>query len=148
MKYLQTTNPALGLTLVRVIVGLVFVVHGAQKMFQFGPAGVAGGMAQMGIPLPVLSAWIVTLLEFFGGLALIFGVLTRVVGALLAFQMLVAVAVVHFKAGFFLPSGYEYALTLMVLSIALAVGGPGAFALDNTIFGRPTEHRPPTRMAA
>lgn len=147
MKYVGSGDPAMGLTFVRVIVGLVFVVHGAQKMFMFGPSGVAGAMAQMGIPAPALSAWIVMLLEFFGGLALMAGLLTRVVSALFAFQMLVAVIAVHLKAGFFLPAGYEYALTLMVASIGLAVGGPGALALDNTIFGRSTV-RTRERMAA
>ena len=72
---------------------------------------------------------VVTLVEFFGGLALVLGLFTRWAAVLIACDMLVAVTVVHLRGGFFLPKGFEYALTMLAASIALALAGPGAAAL-------------------
>jgi putative oxidoreductase len=130
-----TTNKLLpyGLTLIRVIVGIVFLAHGSQKLFAYGIGGVAAGMGQLGLPLPLVSATLVTATEFLGGLALILGLGTRLAAAPIAFAMLIAVTVAHGAGGFFLPTGFEYALTLLVLNVALILTGPGAFALDNVI---------------
>jgi putative oxidoreductase len=125
-----------GIALLRIIVGIVFVMHGAQKVFTFGIEGVTGGFTQMGIPFPALSAWLVSGVELVGGAALILGLATRFVAVPIAFSMLVAVAMVHAKNGFFLPNGYEYALTLLVANAALVLTGSGAFALDNLIARR------------
>ena len=122
-----------GITLVRGIVGLVFVAHGAQKLFQFGITGVAGAMAQMGIPFPQLSAVLVTGTEFLGGLLLLAGLFTRWASLPLGFAMAVAVITVHLPGGFFAPKGVEYPLTLLVASLGLALTGGGAFALDNLL---------------
>lgn len=131
----MTTNTLLpyGLTLIRVIVGIVFLAHGSQKLFSFGIAGIAGGMGQIGLPLPYVSAVLVTFTEFLGGLALVLGLGTRLAAAPIAFAMLIATTVAHGAGGFFLPTGFEYALTLLVLNVALILTGPGAFALDNVI---------------
>ena len=131
----MTTNTLLpyGLTLIRVIVGIVFLAHGSQKLFGYGIAGVAGAMGQVGLPLPYVSAALVTFTEFFGGLALVLGLGTRLAAAPIAFAMLIATTVAHGAGGFFLPTGFEYALTLLVLNVALILTGPGAFALDNVI---------------
>ncbi len=133
MKTIESRQ-ALGLTLIRVIVGIVFLVHGSQKLFIYGHAGVAGAMSQMGIPLPALSAYLIMFTEFFGGLALLLGLLSRLAALPIAFSMLVAILQVHLKNGFFNPTGYEYPLTLLVASVGLAVAGGGAFALDNVVF--------------
>ena len=122
-----------GITLVRGIVGLVFVAHGAQKLFQFGITGVAGAMAQMDIPFPQLSAVLVTGTEFLGGLLLLAGLFTRWASLPLGFAMAVAVITVHLPGGFFAPKGVEYPLTLLVASLGLALTGGGAFALDNLL---------------
>ena len=127
------TLRAYGITLFRLIVGAVFVLHGAQKLFVFGHAGVAGGFAQMGIPVAGFSAWLVMIVEFFGGLALILGLGTRLVAIPLVIDMIGAIYFVHAKHGFFLPNGYEFALLLGVLSAGLALTGSGALALDNLI---------------
>jgi putative oxidoreductase len=133
---MRATNERLrdyGITLFRLIVGAVFVLHGAQKLFVFGHAGVAGGFAQMGIPAPELAAWVVTLVEFIGGIALILGLGTRLVAIPLMIDMIGAIFFVHGKNGFFLPNGYEFALVMLVASAGLALTGSGALALDNLI---------------
>jgi len=122
-------------TILRVAVGTVFLAHGAQKLFVFHFGGVAQFFTQAGIPLPALSAVVVTLAEFLGGLALVLGFGTRIGALLLAFDMLGAIALVHFKGGFFAPRGLEYPFVLLAANIGLMLTGAGALALDN-LFGR------------
>jgi putative oxidoreductase len=119
-----------GLLLVRAALGIVFVAHGWQKLAVYGVSGVATGFEQMGFPVPMLNAAIITAVEFGGGLLLIAGAGTRVVAALLAFAMLVATVVAHGSAGFFLPTGYEFALTLMLVNLALTQTGAGRYSVD------------------
>ncbi len=123
-----------GLTLLRAVVGVVFLAHGYQKFFVWGIGGVTGAFTQMGIPAPHVSAYLAASAEFFGGLALLLGLLTRLAAVPVAITMLVAILQVHLKGGFFAPQGMEYPLTLLVANIALIVAGGGAFALDNVIF--------------
>ncbi len=131
MEKLQ--QQALGIALVRFIVGLVFLVHGSQKLFVFGFHGVQMFFTQGHIPLPAASAVVVTLVEFLGGVALILGLGTRIAAALIAINMLGAIVFVHLKGGFFAPAGFEYPLTLLIASAGLAIAGSGAFALDNLL---------------
>ncbi len=127
---------SLGITLFRLAVGTVFLAHGGQKLFVYHFAGVAQFFAHAGIPLPTLSAVVVTLVEFFGGLALIFGLGTRIAAALLAIDMIGAIVLVHAKHGFFLPTGFEYAFTMLLANIGLILTGPGALAFDNFLATR------------
>ncbi len=96
-----------GLAVLRVVVGIVFLMHGGQKLFIYGFHNVGGFMQQLGIPLPQVAGVVVTLVEFFGGLALLLGLFTRWAAVLIACDMLVAVTVVHLRGGFFLPKGYS-----------------------------------------
>ena len=128
-----SSSPSWGTTLLRVIVGVVFVVHGSQKLFSFGFAGVTAFFTHAGIPLPTVAAPVVTLVEFLGGLALVLGVGTRVAALLLACDMVGAIVFVHFKNGFFMPTGYEFALTMLAANLSLALTGPGATSVDGMI---------------
>lgn len=125
-----------GLALLRIVTGSVFLAHGAQKLFAFGLAGVSGSFSQMGVPLPALTAPLVSGLEFFGGIALIIGLLTRLVGLGLAIDMLGAIFIVHLAGGFFVPKGVEFVLMLFAAGATLALTGAGVFSLDAVLARR------------
>jgi putative oxidoreductase len=123
-----------GITVLRVVVGIVFLVHGTQKLFGFGFDGVAEGFERLGIPLPLFFAVVVTLVEFLGGVALILGLLTRFVSISLAIAMLVATLLVYFPNGFFsMNGGYEYTLVLIAATAALILERSGEAALGRVL---------------
>jgi putative oxidoreductase len=126
----------IGLAILRVVVGVIFLVHGGQKLFVYGFAGVTGAFAGMGIPLPGVMGPFVALLEFFGGLALVAGLLTRLAALGLALNMLGAILFVHLAAGFLLPNGYEFALSLLGSTALVALTGAGAYSVDALIARR------------
>jgi putative oxidoreductase len=127
------TRSALGTTLLRFIIGAIFIAHGSQKLITFGLAGTAGFLGTLGVPAPGLMAPVLIATELGGGILLVLGLLTRWVSIPLAFTMVVAIATVHLAHGFFLPQGYEFALLVGVGLLTLALQGSGAFALDDVI---------------
>ena len=136
----------------RLVVGAGFVCHGLAKWGR-GPAGFARLLEQIGIPFPAFSAWTVTLLEVFGGLALLAGALVALVSIPLAASMLVAMFTVHLRYGFssintiglgpdgpvFGPPGYEINLLYVGALVALAVAGPSAWSVDGWLRDRRTK---------
>ena len=119
-----------GMIPLRIVVGLVFLMHGAQKLFVFGVAGTADIMGKLGLPVPMLCALIVIVVELVGGAAIVLGAFARLAGALLAFEMVVAILVARLHGGFFAPYGYEFELTLLGACLTFALQGPGRFSLD------------------
>ena len=118
------------LTVLRVVLGITFIMHGGQKLFVYGLDGVAGSFAQMGIPGASFMGPFVAFVEFFGGIAIVLGLLTRLAAVGLAATMVVAILTVHLKAGFFNPGGIEFPLSLLGTAVTLAITGAGAYSLD------------------
>ena len=119
-----------GMLPLRIVVGLVFLMHGAQKLFIFGVGGTADIMDKLGLPLPLVCAAIVITVELLGGLAILLGAFARLAGALLAFEMVVAIVVARLHGGFFAPYGYEFELTLLGACLTFALSGPGRMSLE------------------
>ena len=137
---LLATDDGAGALALRIPVGIVFAAHGAQKLFGwFGGYGLEGSgqfFASVGLNPGYLLALLAGLAEFFGGLALIAGLLVRPAAAALAFAMLVAIFAVHWGKGFFAASGgYEFALALFAASLSLLFSGAGRFSVDRAIIG-------------
>jgi putative oxidoreductase len=124
---------ALGITILRVTIGIVFAAHGEQKLVVLHFAGVARNFAVLGLPRPDICAVAVTLLEFIGGLMLILGLFSRWPALLLAAEMLLAIFFAHLRHGFAGPNGFEHPLTLLVANLVLAFNGPGWAALDSKL---------------
>lgn len=125
----------------RLVAGVIFTAHGAQKLFAwFGGYGLDATGQWMesiglvpGYPLAVMAGSA----EFFGGIFLIVGLLTRPTSAVLAITMLVAMFSVHIDNGLFMSNnGYEFSLALLAISVSLLLSGAGKLSLDNLITKR------------
>jgi putative oxidoreductase len=130
-----------GLTVLRIVVGVIFAAHGSQKLFGlfggYGLAGTAQWMESIGLTPGYLMATLAGGTEFFAGLALIIGLLTRPAALGLAFLSLVAIFSVHIGNGLFMANnGYEFALALLAGSIAVLIEGAGKLSADNAIARR------------
>lgn len=128
-------NPDLGLAILRVVLAVIFIAHGAPKLFG-GVDGLAGYLGSIGVPLPLAAAWVVTVLEFFGGLALLTGFFVTPVALLLTAHMLTGIVLVHAEGGFYVVgsqanNGIEFNLLLAASLLALVFGGPGLAAIDS-----------------
>lgn len=119
----------------RIPVGIIFIAHGAQKLFGwFGGYGLEGTgqwMASIGLEPGYLMALLAGSAEFFGGLALVLGLLVRPAAIVLAFTMAVAIVTVHLGNGLFMDNnGYEFGLALLAVTVSLAVAGAGRGSVD------------------
>lgn len=133
----QSRLTTTAVTVLRVILGFLFAAHGWQKFNEWTIAGTQAAFAQMGVPAANVSAPLIAGLELAGGIALILGVLTRVVAALLAIDMIGALFLVHASAGVFADKGgYELVLLLGAAALALALTGAGRLSVDRAVFGR------------
>ena len=144
-RKLFSTSNDFTLTLGRLVLGVVFFAHGAQKMLGwFGGYGFHGTMGfftqQMGIPAPL--AFLAICAEFFGGLGLLVGLLGRVAALGIIVNMLVAIVTVHHVNGFFMNwsgqqkgEGFEYHLLAIALAIVVLIKGSGAVSIDRAIAG-------------
>ena len=135
---LFTSNAGLSALVLRVPVGIVLAAHGAQKLFAwFGGYGLectGQYMESIGLAPGFLMALLAGSAEFFGGLALVLGVLTRPAALVSAFTMLMAIFTAHISNGLFLSNGgYEYALALFAATLSLVFSGAGRLAVDNLI---------------
>jgi len=138
LSNMLTSKAGAAALILRVPVGLVLAAHGVQKLFGWfggnGLAGTAQWLSSMGMEPGYLMAILAGSAEFFGGLALVVGLLTRLAALVAAFTMLVAIFSVHISNGLFVGNGgYEYALILMVALLALVVQGGGAFSMDKAL---------------
>lgn len=129
-------RPDIALLVVRLAVGFSFFMHGYQKVFGTGVAGVTQGFTQMGIPLPGIAAPFIAFLELAGGIALMLGVLTRVFAFLLACDMAVAIMLVHMKNGYLGQGGMELTFLLGMMALALVLAGAGSLGIDAAIAKR------------
>jgi putative oxidoreductase len=146
IRRLFQTDGSWALTILRVALGIVFFMHGSQKMLGwFGGFGFSGTMGffthQMKIPAPF--AFLAIAAEFFGGLGLILGFLTRIAAFVIAVEMFVAVAMVHAPNGFFMNwygnqkgEGFEYHILAIAMAVAVTIRGAGALSVDGALYRR------------
>lgn len=125
-----------GITILRVVIGLTFFLHGWQKLFDQSIGGLGQFFGMLGVPAPGAAAVAITFVELLGGAALIVGLFTRIAGLLLALDMLGAILFFHYHQGFFVSpeaAGVELVLALGAAALCLALTGPGALALDDVL---------------
>jgi putative oxidoreductase len=130
------TGPAgdLALLLARVVLGVVLIAHGWQKVFEYGFSGVTASFAKLGVPAPPVSAAYASVVELVGGVLLLAGVLTTVVGVLVVLDMLGAFLFVHAGHGIFVESqGWELVAVIAVGALLLVGAGAGRFSVDHVI---------------
>ncbi|MGA8152296.1 MAG: DoxX family protein [Terriglobales bacterium] len=127
MRFLDRIQP-LGLLALRLVVGSIMIAHGYSKVFHGGLAQHVQRVSSLGLPGWLAYPSAVT--EFFGGMLLIAGLLTRFVSLAFLIDMLVAIWKIHWKNGMFGKGGYEFPLTLATVAFALIFFGAGPIALD------------------
>ena len=119
-----------GVTLLRVVVGAVYIMHAYLALAIFGPSGMVAYQVKNGIPFPEIATWYLILAHGLGGICLVLGIFTRWAALANVPVMLGAIVFVHLKSGFWAhQGGYEYALVLLLASLALAMTGGGALSL-------------------
>jgi putative oxidoreductase len=131
MRRLLPLNTDLALLVLRVVLGIIMIVHGWAKVTDLG--GTIEGFTGMGIPLPAVAAVFSTVAEFFGGLLILAGAFTDIAAILIVIDMLGAITFVHAKNGFLISEGgVEWPLALVAMALAIALAGPGRYAVGRT----------------
>ncbi|WP_342043384.1 DoxX family protein [Bacillus sp. OTU2372] len=129
----------LGLLIIRLVVGILFIGHGAQKLFGwfggYGLKGTGGWFDSIGMKPGITMALLAGLAELVGGVLFALGLLTPLAGIIIAGTMIMAIVKVHAPNGLWATAnGYEYNLTLLAIAIGVALIGPGQYALDAFLF--------------
>ncbi len=120
-----------GLLVLRIAVGAIFVIHGGQKLFEGGLPRFATLLTRLHVPMPPVAAVLVALVEFVGGVLLVVGLFSRPAAALIACDMAVAILGVHVPRGFFnAGGGVEFPLMLLAANVSLVFLGAGAWSMD------------------
>jgi putative oxidoreductase len=143
LRRLTATENSAAVAILRVVLGIVFFAHGAQKMLGwFGGRGFSGtmGFFANNLHIPAAFAFLAIAAEFFGGLGLIVGLLTRIAAFGIAVNMVVAILTVHLHFGFFMNwmgaqkgEGFEYHLLVLAMTLLLMIKGGGAASVDRAI---------------
>jgi putative oxidoreductase len=138
LKSLFSTRAGYGIAVLRIIVGIIFMAHGSQKLFgMFGGYGLEGTgqyMASLGLNPGYLMALLSGSAEFFGGVALFLGLLARPAAVVLIVMLVVAILSVHIHNGLFMANnGFEFGLALLGAAIAVLIEGAGRVSLDRLI---------------
>ena len=129
----------IGLLLIRLVIGVLFIGHGAQKLFGwfggYGLKGTGGWFESIGMKPGVTVALMAGLTELVGGVLFALGLVTPLGGIMIAATMVIAIAKVHGANGLWSTSNeYEYNLVLLAVTIGIALVGPGQYALDAFLF--------------
>ena len=138
LNKLITTQAGFDTLALRIPTAIIFIAHGAQKLFSwFGGYGLEGTgqwMASIGLEPGYLLALLAGSSEFFGGIALLLGLLVRPAALMLSITMLVAIFSAHFVNGLFMSNnGYEFALALLAISVSLMFSGAGKLSVDHVL---------------
>ncbi|HEY9042016.1 MAG TPA: DoxX family protein [Rheinheimera sp.] len=141
VQKILTSNAGVAALALRVPVGIIFAAHGAQKLFGwfggYGLEGTGGWMDSIGLSPGIVMAFLAGAAEFFGGIALILGLLTRPAALSLAIAMVVAIFSVHIQNGLFMANnGYEFGLALLAASVSLLFSGAGKASIDSLLAKR------------
>jgi putative oxidoreductase len=127
-------NPELGLTILRVVLGVIFIAHGLPKLTG-GIEDTVGFLGAVGIPAPIVAAWFIALLETLGGLMLLVGFFVTPVSLLLVIHMMTGIVFVHAPNGFYVigpgEGGVEFNLLLVASLLVMMFCGAGLAAIDN-----------------
>ena len=138
LKNITKSNAGFAALSLRIPIAIIFMAHGAQKLFGwfggYGLEGTGGWMESIGLGPGFLMALLAGSAEFFGGLFILLGFLTRPAAVVLSFTMIVAIFSVHIQNGLFMSNnGYEFGLALFAASLSLAFSGAGKGSLDKLI---------------
>jgi putative oxidoreductase len=145
LRKLTTTQNSSAIAILRLVLGVVFFAHGSQKMLGwFGGYGFTGTMGFFtgGLHIPAPFAFLAIAAEFFGGIGLLLGLLTRIAAFGIAVNMIVAILTVHLQFGFFANwtgqqkgEGFEFHLLVLAITTFLMIKGGGAFSVDRQLAG-------------
>jgi len=145
ISHLFGFHPSLSALLLRLALGLILIPHGYRKLYEknTGPREISTALRNIGIPTPLFFAYAIGIVEFFGGILLIAGLLTRAVALAAAVDMFVAIVKVKLKTGLMSRvmdggwvGGYELDLALLIMALVLVVLGAGVFSLDWIVLNR------------